>query len=429
MNLYITLLVLLAMIIAFATKKVKYGVIVMTCITVLCLTGVIDVKTAFSGFSNTTTVLCASMFVMAGAISRTNVAARLKVFLDHLGQEHEFLLLLALTAVCFVLTIFVGQTACMCIMFVFVANLSREGRLTPARMIFFSCAINAAWFGRIPFGINASLPMTMNSFYQGVIGDNTQYQLGYFDVFTGSTITAIALTIWSLFAIRFLPTHDIDSSIIPKGIADKSLETKMPLRQEITVFVLFIVMCVGFLFSNQLGNYMYIIPVACVLLVYYFKIMSLDDIVHSLTSDMIWLVAGMTVMSTALGDSGAAQLLGNAVLAIVGSHPAPFVLCLVLGIATMIPANFTSHIGCMAIMSPIAASIALAGGMNPVTLVLVVFNAACAGIAFPSGNSGAMIAFGVGDYNPVETWKFTIPYLVIAVLVGAITIPMFFPLY
>jgi di/tricarboxylate transporter len=296
-------------------------------------------------------------------------------------------------------------------------------------MIFFSCAINLAWFGRIPFGINASLPSVMNSFYKGIIGDNTQYQLGYFDIFTGGTITAIALTIWSLFAIRFLPTHNIDSSIIPQGVADKSLETKMPVHQEIIVFVLFITMCVGFLFSSQLGNYMYIIPVACVLLVYYFKIMSLNEIVHSLTSDMIWLVAGMTVMSTALGDSGAAQLLGNAVLAIVGNHPDPFILCLVLGIATMIPANFTSHMGTFAIMSPIAASIALAGGMNPVPLILVVFCTGCAGMAFPSGNTGAMIAFGVGNYNPIETWKFTIPYLAIAVIVSAITIPMFFPLY
>lgn len=426
-QLTVTLLVMLGTIIAFGTKKLKYGVIVMTAVVLLCFLGVIDVKTALSGLSNTTTVLVATMFVMAGALGKTSVVSRIKDRMETLGTEHEGLLLLAITAACFVITIFIGQTAAMCVMFLIVSNLPNEGRLAPSRMIFYACAINAAWFGRIPFGINLSLSQTLNGFYSGLITGHPEWEIGTFDLFIGTTIPAIALTVYSFFCIKLLPIRDIDETVIPKGTA--TTESTMSRRDEVITFVLFVVMCLGFFFSRQIGDYQYIIPVACVLGLFFFRIMSLQDIVKGLTVDMVWLMAGMTVISSALASSGAAEAIGNVVLAVVGSHPNPFFMVFVLGLATMIPANFTSHMGTFAIMTPIAVSIALAGGMNPVPLVMTVFICGCAGIAFPSGNTGAMIAFGAGNYTPAEGLKFTLPYLGIALACTVLTVPFLYPIY
>lgn len=426
-ELIVTLTVMLLTIIAFGMKKIKYGVIVMTAVTALCFLGVIDVKTALSGLSSTTTVLVATMFVMAGALGKTSVVGALKARMEKLGSEHEALMLLAMTGACFVITIFVGQTACMCIMFLFVSTLPDKGKLAPTRMVFYACAVNAAWFGRIPFGINLSLSATLNGFYSGIIEGHPEWALGTFDLFIGTTIPAIILTIYSFFCIKFLPIHEIDDSVIPKGTA--SVESKMSRRDELVVFALFIAMSLGFFFSKQIGDYQYIIPVACVLGLFYFKIMSLQDIVRGLTVDMVWLMAGMTVISSALASSGAADAIGNVVLNIVGDHPDPFFLIFVLGLATMIPANFTSHMGTFAIMSPIAASIAIAGGMNPVPLVLTVFICGSSGIAFPSGNTGAMIAFGAGNYTPAEGLKFTLPYLALTLAATVATVPLLYPIY
>ena len=69
LNLYLTLGVLVFMTISFLIHKWSYGVTAMTSVIFLALCGVIDTTTAFSGLSNTTTILVASMLVIAGAIS------------------------------------------------------------------------------------------------------------------------------------------------------------------------------------------------------------------------------------------------------------------------------------------------------------------------------------------------------------------------
>ena len=50
-QLLIALAVLVFMIISFLRQKISYGLTAMTCVVFLALTGVIDTKTAFSGFS------------------------------------------------------------------------------------------------------------------------------------------------------------------------------------------------------------------------------------------------------------------------------------------------------------------------------------------------------------------------------------------
>ena len=66
-QLLIALAVLVFMIISFLRQKISYGFTAMTCVVFLALTGVIDTKTAFSGFSHNTTILVATMMVVAGA--------------------------------------------------------------------------------------------------------------------------------------------------------------------------------------------------------------------------------------------------------------------------------------------------------------------------------------------------------------------------
>ena len=77
-NLIITLLVMVFMIVSFVIQKWSYGLTAMTCVVVLTLAGVIDVQTAFSGFSNTTTILISTMIVIAGHLTSTSLISRLR---------------------------------------------------------------------------------------------------------------------------------------------------------------------------------------------------------------------------------------------------------------------------------------------------------------------------------------------------------------
>ena len=67
-QLIITLAVLVFMAVSFMVRKISFGLTGMICMLALAVTGVIDLNTAFSGFSNKTTILVATMMLVAGCI-------------------------------------------------------------------------------------------------------------------------------------------------------------------------------------------------------------------------------------------------------------------------------------------------------------------------------------------------------------------------
>ena len=63
------------------------------------------------------------------------------------------------------------------------------------------------------------------------------------------------------------------------------------------------------------------ISVVGVLLIIYTKTMKREEVVEIMTSDMVWMIAGMLAMSSALSSSGAGEAIGNFVLKILGENP------------------------------------------------------------------------------------------------------------
>ena len=187
---------------------------------------------------------------------------------------------------------------------------------------------------------------------------------------------------------------------------------------------------IGFMFNSQLGsNITNILPAVGVLLMLVTKVLSVKEVTSGLASDMVFMIAGMSVMSDMLAATGVGELIGETVLNILGGNPSALFVSVVFCVFTTIMTNFMSNMGTMALMSPIAASTALVGGMNPKSLVLIVTVSAWFAIVMPTGCAGAMIAFGTGNHNPFKTMKFTLP-LVLLMMAGLIIgVNLFFSIY
>ncbi len=74
----IVLSVLALLIVMLMTNVVPYGVSCMTCCVIFVLTGVCDINTAFSGLSSSTTVMIATMLVVAAALGKTSFVNKYK---------------------------------------------------------------------------------------------------------------------------------------------------------------------------------------------------------------------------------------------------------------------------------------------------------------------------------------------------------------
>ena len=431
-NLIITLLVMVFMIVSFVIQKWSYGLTAMTCVVVLTLAGVIDVQTAFSGFSNTTTILIATMIVIAGQLSRTSLISRIRSLMTKAQDKGGILLILLICAFTALLTQLMGMTAVMAIMLLFVQTLKDDDAsgISQSKMIFLCATMICTWFGRFPIGMGAALPLTTNAYYEGLVGGDSTQLLGIFDFMKVGLLPSIIGTIYCLFAWRLVPKQELRTDAIDLGAAGKQGgRAAMSQTHEMIVYLGFLVTLVSFFFSNRLGSYVYLIPAVIVIVFIFSGVMTSREAIAGLTGDMIWMVAGVLVFSTALSQSGAGEYIGNLVLNLLGSNPSGLTVTIVFTAVAVVMTTFMSNNGTVAILTPIAASTAIAGGMDPRAVVSLVSMASCLAIAFPTGCSAATIAFAVGGFNPIKMLKFTLPYNIIMMVSLIISANIFFPVY
>ena len=424
MQMYIVLALLVFMIFMFFTHKVPYGVTTMTCCVVLALTGVMELKDAFSGLSNRTTILIACMFTIAYAFGKTSLINKIRAGMDKIKEKSGLAFVIFLILITVVLAQLMGRTAIVSIIALFLVSLDDEDEICGSRMIFVAFSVLAAWSLKMPVGLGATMAATANAYYEGII-TNPEYMLMPMDVFKLSIIPAVALTIYALFAWKLIPKNALDTS----GVKEVKKAAEISKRDETIINIIFVAVLLGFVFGTKLGSLMYVIPALGVLALIYTKVLSSKEAIDNLTGDMVWMIAGVLVMSDAIGKSGVGDLIGNSMMRILGEHPSGVVVLAVFAVTTIVMTTFMSNTGTAAVLTPIAASLSQVAGMDPRGIVLIINISAIMAIAFPSGSTECALAFAIGRHEPAKLLKYTLPYLGIAVVTLVISASLFFPVY
>ena len=424
MQMYIVLGLLVFMIAMFFTHKVPYGVTTMTCCVMLALTGVFDISTAFSGLANKTTILIACMFTVAYAFGKTSLINKVRNSMERIKGKSGLAFIIFLFLVTIVLAQLMGRTAIISIVALFLVSLDDKDEICASRMIFAEFAVMAAWSLKFPVGLGATMSPTANAYYEGII-NNPDLMLLPGDFIKVSFIPATALTVYALFAWKFIPRHGVNTSDV-KEVKEAAAISK---RDETIINIVFIGVLLGFIFGARIGNLMYVIPAAGVLVLLYTKTLTTKETVNSLTGDMVWMIAGVLVMSDAIGKSGVGDMIGNWLLILLGEKPSGMFVLFVFAVTTIVMTTFMSNTGTAAVLTPIAASLSMVAGMDPRGIVLIINIASIMAIAFPSGSAECALAFAIGQHEPGKLLKFTMPYLLIAVVTLVVSASIFFPVY
>ena len=425
MDMYIVLAITLFMMVMFIVGKVPYGVITMTCCALLAVTGVMSPTEAFSGLSNSTTLLIAGMLALATAFGKTSAVARVRSLLAKAKEKNGFIFLLSLYIIVIILSQLMGRTACISIMILFVGSMDDSEGMTASRLITAIFSVMAMWNLKFPIGLGATMASVANSFYEGIITDPA-LMLQPLDIIKVTIIPGLVILAYALFAWKLIPeTGKVDTSNV-KNVKDAAAISK---KDEICITVVFFAVVVSFFFSSQLGGLMNVMPAIGVLVLLYTKSLSVKEAVSSMTTDMVWMVAGVLTVSSAIGSSGLGDVIGQMIENFLGGSHNSFPIILVFSIAATVITTFMSNTGTQALLTPIAASYCLVSGGDPRGIVLAVNIAAVFALAFPSGSGECALMFAVTGHNPIKLLRYSGPYLVLAVLALTFSINMFYPVF
>ena len=113
---------------------------------------------------------------------------------------------------------------------------------------------------------------------------------------------------------------------------------------------------------------------------------------------MVWMIAGVLVMSDAIGRSGVGDMIGNGLLVLLGDKPSGVFVLFVFAVTSIVMTTFMSNTGTAAVLTPIAASLSMVAGMDPRGIVLIINIASIMAIAFPSGSAAV-------SYTHLDVYK------------------------
>lgn len=130
----ITFLILIAAMILYATEKIPLAATSILIVISLSLTGVLTASEALSGFSNTTVVLFAGIFVLGGALERTSISTKIGNTLYRFKDDERVLITMTI-AVTTAFSAFLSNTAVAAILLPIVLSICKSMNMSPSKLL------------------------------------------------------------------------------------------------------------------------------------------------------------------------------------------------------------------------------------------------------------------------------------------------------
>ena len=142
----------------------------------------------------------------------------------------------------------------------------------------------------------------------------------------------------------------------------------------------------------------------------------------------IFLIAGMLPLGAAMQDTGAAALMADGVMSLLGGY-GPWIVILGLYIATSLATTIIPTAALVVMMAPIMIKACTDLGVSPHAGMMAVAMAASASFTSPISHPANILVMGPGGYRFVDYLKLGVPLAILVMIVVFLTIPIFWPLY
>ncbi|ARF18035.1 SLC13 family permease [Sporosarcina ureae] len=417
----ITLFILLIAAILFVTELIPVAMTALLATTLLYLTGIIDESTVFAGFTNNVVILITGMFIIGAALFETGVAKKIgKLIMKFAKTEKQ--LLFAIMVIGAGLSAFLSNTSTTAVMMPIVILLADSMGFSRSKLLM-PLAYATALGGMITLiGTNGNLAV------QSVMQNEGVPVFSFFEfAYIGIPLTIVGIIYMMTIGYKLIPNRENVIAEAQESISvNNSEENESTVKQFIAVAIL-LGAIIFMVFEKQLGVPLHIVSIIGALLIVLTRTMTEKQAYRSLDMSTIILVAAMMPMATALADTGAAQMIADSVLGLVGVDGGPYVITALIFIITAFLTSVMSNTAAAALMAPIGLVIATSMGIDPKAILMTICVGASAAYASPIGTPPNTMIYGPGNYKFLDYIKCGFPFLVIQVIICLVVVPLIWP--
>ena len=361
----ICMVIFAATLISYMLNKIPMWLTAMISMAALYITGCIDATGALSGFSNVNTLLMACMFIVAAGFRRTSLVGNM----------------------------------CNGIM-----KLTR-GSFKMAYFGYILLAVLLTNFIASPMVVYAIVSPLLAALCDKTGHSRTQY------MFPVMVVRPIDFTIaeWPvlfvvpLCALFLGPKFTPKEPVIPIEALEKKDSTKVqqtlsPTVDKIGIF-LFFATIICLIFSSQLHLASWFVALVGSLLMVLFGVVDQKSALRDIPWDMLMLFVGALALGTALTNTGAGDMIGNALATAVGGTHNSYVLGALFFIIPFLLTQFMLNRSVSAVFIPICLLTCSALGANPIGVSILVRAGAMTAFLTPMATPAVPMCMADGGYD------------------------------
>ncbi len=412
---YITLIILSIAVILFVTDWINSSATVLFVCLALYATGILDENEIVSGLTNSSVILAASMFVMGGAILSCGFAKNVgDKILKYIKGERN--IMLALMIVAAVLAAFITGTSTISILTPLTIGICQANKEYRLSKLLIPCAVTCTTGGMMTL-----IGKPTNMVAQSLLVESGLEPVGFFEFAKIGLPVTVALIIFMYFwGYKLLPDTKVDVDRFSPASNSKEVKSS----KKVLCLIIFVTAIICMSLGKLINIPAQITALFGVLALFIFGIISDKQAFLSISWSAVFIVAGMLPLAYAMVKTGAADLLANLLISVIGENPSPVLLASVIFIFIGLMTEFMSNTACCMLFAPIGLVLANHLNINPVGMVVMIAAASACAFAMPIGTPIAAYVMGYGDYKVKHFIKVGIPLDLIgwSVSVAAVTI-------
>lgn len=402
---------------AFCSKYVSLTVMSLISMMLMVLFGCLDAKTALGCFSNGSAILMASIFVVAAGLNRTQMVKHLSSWICKISKGSFTKVLAGYVLLTFILAQFIpSAVVAFSIVVPLVISVCKEMNVSPSKMMFSLGMTAIAGVITLPFSAAISEMARIQGFLEAY--EYTGYNMGLMDITYAKLPVVIVMMLIAIFVLpRFapdkMPALEENSQ---SGAAKKEEPVLDPVR-EVIGYGTFILVLLGLIFSSKLGLANWQVTMIGALIIVSTGVLNKKQAIESMNLSMVLLYIGALGIGNALSQTGAADMIGNALAGVVNGINNNYLIGLILFIVPFILTQVMLNLGVYSIFTPLYIMLCKSMGANPIGPIMLCMIACMTAFFTPMATPAVPVMMSAGDYSVKDLMKMgVIPFIVITIV-------------
>lgn len=417
----LTIIILVLAIISFLMEKIPVNMTIMLTMSVLVLTGLVTPKEAVSGFASTTILMLIGVMIVGSALFETGVCDKVAAVVRRYAKT-ERQMILAILILSSIMSAGLSNSGTVAVFIPIILGICASSDFSRSKLLM--CAFLGSMAG-------GRLTLVGDAAINVLVGDQIKalgYPFGFFEITKiGLPLTIVMIVYIYFIGYKFLPdiknTDDIDL-----GIFETKPRNAPFWKQGASVLILLVVF-IAMIFENSTGIPSYMVAIIGAVAVGLSGIFTEKQTYQLVSIKTIILLGGMTPLSIALRKTGAAQIIADSLIMIIGGSTNVYFITIVIFGLTCVMTQFMSNVVTVTLLMPIVIAIANTIGVIPSALLMVMCVASTVSILTPIACPPANLIYSYGGYKFNDYFKSNIGLAIIFLIVCVVLIPMLWPLY